>query len=67
MIPMTRSIRYSPLLVLDPGGKVLAISTSNDDNQKTLFAMPSIKMLGTMDCGPWAPCALGPGAQSLGL
>jgi len=63
VIPMTRSIRYGPLLVLDPGGKVLAISTSNNDNQTTLFAMPSIKMLGTMDHGPDAPCALGPAAR----
>ena len=43
------------LLASDPENDVLAISTSNDDNQKTLFAMPSIKMLGTMDCGADEP------------
>jgi len=63
VIPMTRSIRYGHPLVLDPGGKVLAISTSNNDNQRTLFAMPSIKMLGTMDHGADGPCALGPAGQ----
>ncbi|MFI5461266.1 MAG: hypothetical protein ACHRXM_38170 [Isosphaerales bacterium] len=62
VIPMTRSIRYGHDLPLDPAGKVLAISTSDDDTQRTLFAMPSIKMLGTMDCGLDGPNALGPGA-----
>jgi eukaryotic-like serine/threonine-protein kinase len=63
VIPMTRSIRYGPLLVLDPTGTVLAISTSNDDNQRTLFEMPSIKMLRQIDCGPSGSCTLGPSAH----
>jgi eukaryotic-like serine/threonine-protein kinase len=62
-IPMTRSVRYGHVLPMDPGGKVLAISTSNDDSQRTLFAMPSIKMLRTINCGLNVPSALGPGAH----
>jgi eukaryotic-like serine/threonine-protein kinase len=63
VIPMTRTIRYSHDLPVDPSGKVLAISTSNDDSQRTLIAMPSLKMIGTMDCGSDGTNAVGPGGR----
>ena len=64
-IPATRTGEWNPFFPVDPTGKVVVFSTSNNPHEFAIVELPSVRTIKILDCQPWGPFAVGPEARML--